>query len=243
MLSCQRSDITSRDISFCLCFVWSWDSGIVRAPHFIKGTKVPVPFVSTPTATTGDILAGSTTALVNAGTADGGTMMYKAIDTNTQPTSTDGFSATIPTAEGCTAGTWYVWYYAKGNDTHSDSEISASAVEVTVKEVTLASAFEDGATLSFNVVFGGENYNGYLNFKNESGSFTFTGKSGGFVDKGGTLTKNGDNLVLTVTPTNDANNGYYTVTINTSTGAYSRDISNMTSYYQNYAQTGSDLGC
>jgi hypothetical protein len=50
----------------------------------------------------------------------------------TQPASTDGFSATVPTAEGLTAGTYYVWYYVKADDSHTDSEISATGIEVTI---------------------------------------------------------------------------------------------------------------
>ena len=109
-----------------------------------------------PTATTGTIVAGSTTALVTAGAADGGTMMYQATTTNTKPTSTTGFSATVPTAEGHTAGTYYVWFYAKADATHVDSEISASAVAVTVIAVatslsldkTMKVLVKDGATLT-----------------------------------------------------------------------------------------------
>jgi len=57
-------------------------------------------------------------------------MMY--IVNATQPASTDGFSATVPTAEGLTAGTYYVWYYVKADDSHTDSEISATGIEVTI---------------------------------------------------------------------------------------------------------------
>ena len=86
-----------------------------------------------PTATTGDINTGSTTALVTAGTAAEGTMMYAVTTTNTKPTTTEGFSATVPTAKDITtAGTVYVWYYIAGDATHSDSEISATPIEVTV---------------------------------------------------------------------------------------------------------------
>ena len=87
-----------------------------------------------PKATTGDIVAGSTTALVTEGVADGGTMMYAVTTANTKPATTDVFSATIPTAATLAAGTYYVWYYAKAADAaHSDSEISATAITVTVK--------------------------------------------------------------------------------------------------------------
>ena len=109
-----------------------------------------------PTATTGTIAAGSTTALVTAGAADGGTMMYQVTATNAKPTTTDGFSATVPTAAPLAAGTYYVWYYAKADATHVDSEISASAVAVTVIAVatslsldkTMKVLVKGGATLT-----------------------------------------------------------------------------------------------
>ena len=89
--------------------------------------------ITVPTANTADIYAGWTTPLINAGstTEDGATMKYLVTATNEQPTSTDGFSTDVPTAQGRTAGTYYVWYYldfASGDD----SDISALAVEVTV---------------------------------------------------------------------------------------------------------------
>ena len=93
---------------------------------------VPAATVTTaPTAKTG-VKAGQNVAIVNAGTATGGTMMYKVTTANTKPTSTQGFSATVPTAASLTAGTRYVWYYVKGDASHTDSEISATAIAVTV---------------------------------------------------------------------------------------------------------------
>ena len=90
------------------------------------------------TAPTGAAIVGvgKTTALVSDGVADGGTLMYKVTTENTKPTSTDGFSADVPTAEGITAsGKVYVWYYVKGDDTHSDSEIAATPIEVPVADI------------------------------------------------------------------------------------------------------------
>ena len=89
--------------------------------------------ITVPTANPA-VYIGTTTPLINAGstTEDGATMKYLVTATNEQPTSTDGFSTDVPTAEGRTAGTYYVWYYldfASGDD----SDISALAVEVTVK--------------------------------------------------------------------------------------------------------------
>ncbi len=94
--------------------------------------KKPAAAVTTaPTAKTG-VKAGQNEAIVNAGTAEDGTMMYAVTtDATTAPTLT-AFSATVPTAEGLTAGTYYVWYYVKADDSHSDSEISATGIEVTI---------------------------------------------------------------------------------------------------------------
>lgn len=144
---------------FCLVFTLTSCEDILG--HWEKPTPVTpeTPAVATitvaPTATTGDIVAGSTTALVTVATADGGTVMYEVTVTNTKPTSTEGFTATVPTAADLTnSGTYYVWYYVKGDATHSDSEISATGIEVTVVAPvidlsTLAADYtaKDGETL------------------------------------------------------------------------------------------------
>ena len=122
----------------------------------VKPATLPAAIITTaPVATTGDIAAGSATALVTEGVADGGTMMYEVTATNTKPTTTDGFSATVPTAATLADGTYYVWYYAKGDATHSDSEIAATAIEVTVTEVYAANEYNKGSWDSTNekVVF------------------------------------------------------------------------------------------
>ena len=86
-----------------------------------------------PTASPVDIFAGKTTPLVTAGEASGGTMMYAVTTTDTKPTSTDGFSATVPTAESLADGVYYVWYYVKADSNHTDSEISSTGIMVTVR--------------------------------------------------------------------------------------------------------------
>ena len=104
-------------------------------------TPIPAATVTTaPTATTGNITLGSTTALVTAGEAEGGTMMYKVTTSSDKPASTDGFSATVPTAEGLAIGTYYVWYYVQGDASHTDSEISATGIQVTVNYPLLSEA-------------------------------------------------------------------------------------------------------
>ena len=122
----------------------------------VKPATLPAATITTaPTATTGTIAANSTTALVTAGVADGGTMMYKVTTTNTKPTTTDGFDATVPTAATLAAATYYVWYYVKADATHADSEISASAIAVTLSDVYAANDYNKGSWDSTNkkVVF------------------------------------------------------------------------------------------
>ena len=63
--------------------------------------------------------------------------MYAVTTENTKPTSTEGFTATVPTAESRAAGTFYVWYYVKADSTHTDSEIAGS-VTVTVNAAPAA---------------------------------------------------------------------------------------------------------
>ena len=110
----------------------------VRACLAFTVEQAAKPAATVTTAPTGAAVVGvgKTTALVSGGVADGGTMMYKVTTENTKPASTDGFSEAVPTAESITAsGKVYVWYYVKGDDTHSDSEISATAIEVPVADI------------------------------------------------------------------------------------------------------------
>ena len=96
-----------------------------------QSAKTPATVTTAPTGAA-IVGVGKTTALVSGGVADGGTLMYAVTTTNTKPASTDGFSDAVPTAQSITAsGKVYVWYYVKGDDTHSDSEI-AGPVSVTV---------------------------------------------------------------------------------------------------------------
>lgn len=130
----------------------------------------PAATVTTaPTATTGDITAGSNTALVTAGTASGGTMMYAVTTENTKPTSTEGFTATVPTAESRAAGTFYVWYYVKADSTHTDSEIAGS-VTVTVNAAPAA-----GTTVTWDSTNVFVEANQFVDVSRSDSSATFEG--------------------------------------------------------------------
>ena len=162
--------------------------------------KTPATVTTAPTGAA-VVGVGKSTALVSGGAADGGTLQYAWTTENTMPTSTDGFSATVPTAETITAsGTVYVWYYVKGDDTHSDSEIAATAIEIPVADIvwdatnvsdliaydTYMSYDKEGITLSANAQniqaqwadYGDPATLGIVFQANESGGFTFTAPTG-----------------------------------------------------------------
>jgi hypothetical protein len=108
-----------------------WDKPTSGTVTPSSDKKSAATITNAPTATA-SIIAGETTALVTAGTADGGTMMYQVTTTNTKPTSTDGFSDELPTAASLDPDSYFVWYYAKADATHTDSEIAAAAIEIAV---------------------------------------------------------------------------------------------------------------
>ena len=94
---------------------WATDGDKVLAPTAVEG-----------------IFAGTTDAIVNAGTVvEGqGTAMYFATTdaemTAEKAAAADGWLATVPTAAGYDgATTVYVWYYIKGADTPEGQEVSA----------------------------------------------------------------------------------------------------------------------
>ena len=168
--------------------------------------KEPATVTTAPTGAA-VVGVGKETALVSGGEAEGGTLMYAVTTTNTKPTSTDGFSATVPTAQTITAsGKVYVWYYVKGDDTHSDSEIAATPIEVPVADIvwdatnvfnsshqddmaitwipnpltyegiTISVSGEEGSTF---VAYDPSSQTGFLIcYGDEGDSFTFTAPSG-----------------------------------------------------------------
>lgn len=175
--------------------------------RLVKATSDAAPAVkpaaTVTTAPTGAAIVGvgKTTELVSGGVADGGTLWYAVTTTNTKPTSTAGFSDAVPTAKDITAsGKVYVWYYVKGDDTHSDSEIAATAIEVPVADIvwdvtnvrslrvmgTFESYEREGVTLSANAEQivarwrdKGDPTTAGIQFEvMESGGYTFTAPTG-----------------------------------------------------------------
>ncbi|MBR7044002.1 MAG: right-handed parallel beta-helix repeat-containing protein [Prevotella sp.] len=107
----------------------------VTATTDAEPVKEPATVTTAPTGAA-VVGVGKTTELVSGGAANGGTMMYKVQATKTKPPTTVGFSDAVPTAQTITAsGKVYVWYYVKGDDTHTDSEIAATPIVVPVADI------------------------------------------------------------------------------------------------------------
>ena len=83
---------------------------------------------------------GSAQELVTAGTATGGEMQY-ALGTATE--ATQSYTTSIPTATN--AGTYYVWYKARGDANHSDSEPDSVTVTIGETETVATPTFSPEA--------------------------------------------------------------------------------------------------
>ena len=143
-----------------------WDAATKTGTFVMPAFNVEIDPIYAPTAefATGGkptpiegIIAGEAKDIVKAGIVAKagstenaqGTLMYLVTTTKEQPTSTTGFSATVPTGAALTGSytedqTVYVWYYIKGIDaaegvtptaenTFNDSEICATPLPVKLK--------------------------------------------------------------------------------------------------------------
>ena len=97
--------------------------------------KAPSSVTTAPTAKTGLTYNGSAQTLVNGGTASGGTMYYASTTTNSKPAKSALTSTGVPSQTN--AGTYYVWYYVKGDNSHTDTEV-LGPVAVTIKKKTVS---------------------------------------------------------------------------------------------------------
>ena len=89
---------------------------------------------------------GSAQALVTAGTATGGTVMYALGDGSAAPASS-AYSTTIPNAT--VPGTYYAYYYVKGDATHTDTVPACVTVAVEKQDITMLEGV-DGKYLTYN---------------------------------------------------------------------------------------------
>ena len=108
---------------------------------------LPFSITAAPTAKTGLVYNGSAQALVNAGTAEDGTMQYRL--------GTGAWGTAIPTATD--AGTYNVYYKVVGDAYHANSEVLGPiAVKIaTITETPLTfEAKVAGATVSYTISSG-----------------------------------------------------------------------------------------
>ncbi|MBR0206904.1 MAG: hypothetical protein IJQ45_09215 [Clostridia bacterium] len=94
--------------------------------------KDPATVTKAPTAKTGLTFNGGDQALVNAGTASGGTMQY-ALGANATTAPSTGWDTVIPT--GKAVGTYYVWYRVVGDADHTD--VAAACITVGIGQTSL----------------------------------------------------------------------------------------------------------
>ena len=104
-------------------------NGVVTVTAYWK--DVPAAVVRTSPKEKDLTYTGESQELVTAGEAEDGTMAY-AIGTDGTKAPDSGWTASVP--QGTDIGTWYVWYKALGDDSHSDSD--AGCCIVTIKKAT-----------------------------------------------------------------------------------------------------------
>ena len=74
---------------------------------------------------------GEPLPLITEGESAGGTIYYKVTTTNEKPSKSDpGWTTEVPT--GTDAGTYYVWYYTKGNENIGETDVCTTPVTVTI---------------------------------------------------------------------------------------------------------------
>lgn len=102
---------------------------------YAQWEKPKASVTKAPKAKTGLAYTGSSQALVSAGTAEGGKMLY-AMTTAAAAPAADKYSASVPKATK--VGTYYVWYKVKGDEGYGDTK--AKSVKVVIDKLSIAKA-------------------------------------------------------------------------------------------------------
>lgn len=124
------------------------------------------PTSEAPTAKTDLVYTGTAQALVTAGTATGGTMVYSL--------NGQDYDDAVPT--GTKAGDYTVWYKVKGDDNHSDTDPQSISVSIGKANLTVKAddkrIYEGSPAPTYTA-----SYSGFVNGQTEavlSGKLTFT---------------------------------------------------------------------
>ena len=78
---------------------------------------------------------GEEQALVEAGSASGGTLVYALTETETLPHEFDGWEETVPSKEN--AGKYYVWYKVVGDKNHNDTQPVGISSPVSIQKAPI----------------------------------------------------------------------------------------------------------
>ena len=146
----------------------AWDTDPTAAAISAEATftytftaKQQATVTTAPAAKENLIYNGQSQALVDSGVAEGGTLYYALGSDATTAPADNLYITSIPTVAD--AGTYYVWYMAKGDETHGDSAPQAVTVvisapgqiNVTVTFKVVNGAWGDGTRTDKTVVLTG----------------------------------------------------------------------------------------
>ena len=144
--------------------------GVILNANNEAQLALPATLTAAPTAISGLDYTGSAQTLVNAGTAENGTLAYSLDGTN--------WSATIPT--GTDAGTYTVYYMVQGDATHADYIPANNTIEVTIaKAAPVATAPVSKGEMAYTasaqtLVNAGTSEHGEWWYKLNDGEYTTT---------------------------------------------------------------------
>ncbi len=144
--------------------------------------------------------SGKSQELVTPGVVEGGTMVYAlGTDAETLPADSE-YTTDIPT--GTDVGSYYVWYKARGDENHLDSDPACVIVTIFQPTYTVSGILEFGnftGTVDFSLSGNGVNKNVSINVTDGSGNYSFTGLTAGTYDVKASWNKDGKGHSLTFT--------------------------------------------
>lgn len=137
---------------------------------------------------------GGDQALVTAGAASNGTMVYALGDNAATAPESSSFSAAIP--QGTDAGAYYVWYKVQGDLNHSDTAPACVTVTIAKKELTVSATANDKTYDGTTTAIGTVTLTGAVNGEQPTADGAFAFES---ADAGANKQVNVTNIALTGT--------------------------------------------
>lgn len=125
---------------------------ITYATGVLTIVKAQAAVTTAPTAKTG-LKSGTANALVNAGVTNDGTLYYLLSSTSSPvpDISSSDWSTSIPTASE--VGTYYVFYYVKGDSNHTDSNVGGPVTVTVASNIGKGTVIQDPDNSNFIKVY------------------------------------------------------------------------------------------